>query len=116
MASPSCSLCSVGLPRTISRRVLRSPAAAPVFTIVCQMTSELFPGSRGDSIIYEDAYLCKQCFRAVERYVKTKESLQQQHKQLKDKILSAGETRGLLQVCSERRAVHGEGKGTINKC
>ena len=70
-------------------------AAPPVFTIVCQMTSELFPGSGGNSIFSEDAYLCKQCFRAVERYVK---SLQQQHKQLKDKILSADEIKSCSSI------------------
>ena len=40
MASPSCSLCAVLVPRT-NRRVLRSPATSSVFSVLSDLTVQL---------------------------------------------------------------------------
>ena len=40
MASPSCSLCAVLVPRT-DRRVLRSPATSSVFSVLSDLTVQL---------------------------------------------------------------------------
>ena len=40
MASPSCALCAVLVPRT-DRRVLRSPATSSVFSVLSDLTVQL---------------------------------------------------------------------------
>ena len=54
MASPSCSLCAVLVPRT-DRRVLRSPATSSVFSV---LLSDLTDQLRAATVYVGDRYLC----------------------------------------------------------
>ena len=98
---PSCSLCCLSLQKSSDRRKLHSPATAPVFSVMSQMTTDLFPGCV-EAVFVSDAYLCKPCVRTVEKLIKTRESAQKQEEELRQKIICAGRAKGFChfaEVC-----------------
>ena len=109
---PSCSVCCcLPLQKSSDRRKLHSPATSPVFSVLGQMTTEVFPGCV-ETVFESDAYLCKPCVRAVEKLIKTRESVQKQEKELREKIICAGRAKGLChlegsaEVCFNPRTGH----------
>ena len=77
--------------------MLHSSATAPEFSILCHMTTELFPEYVVERVFPSDAYLCKQCVYGVEKVIELGESLHTHEQEFRRKITGMGEARGLLQ-------------------
>ena len=75
------------------RRLLRSPATAPVWSVLCAVVTELFPGGV-ETIFPCKAYLCN-LVRTVEKLIRLRESVYKEQNELKGKVSRAGEVKGL---------------------
>ena len=65
-----------------------------VLLFLRRMTTQLCP-KYFQQLFPSNAYLCRQCVRAVEKLVKTRESVQRQQNELKEKIVCACVRKGL---------------------
>ena len=112
-AVPSCCLCSRLLRRVNERRVLRSPSTSHIWTVLNQVTAEMFPGSVGsvELLFPSKAYLCKTpCVSSMERLLRLRQNLHKEEQGLRAKLVRVGEAKRLLAFESEHGSAVRGGK------
>ena len=115
-AVPSCCLCSRLLRRVNERRVLHSPSTSHIWTVLNQVTAEMFPGSV-ELLFPSKAYLCKTpCVSSMERLLRLRQNLHKEEQGLRARLVRVGEAKGLLAFESEHGSAVRGGKLITQIC
>ena len=85
-----------------NRRKLYSDATRHVVPVLCEIASKVYPGS---SVIPSEsekatAYLCKACFRSVEKLIKLRQDAVQLEAAVADSVRRVGDRLGVERACT----------------